>query len=196
LAKVHSLPNDNLVTNNYFDKLRNLCEEDFHPITNCLPSKEYLWNEINILEDFIRKTVKSTPLVLSHGDLHIFNLLYRTNGTIQFLDWELTHLNHRAFDIAFFFQVLATTEIASKMQFRLPENAEKVFIKYYQESNLEEDANPLYEEVQIYKLVVLLFLIITQSIYADLSAIITSDPENYHKMLYAEYLTKKNLIIK
>uniref|UniRef100_T1IKF8 ethanolamine kinase n=1 Tax=Strigamia maritima TaxID=126957 RepID=T1IKF8_STRMM len=198
LAEIHKIPFFETESQDYFIKLTKLLEKDFPKVTKLL-SKRSLRSELKCVESFLQHKICNSSLVLSHGDLHIFNLLKKVDDSVLFLDWELTHMNHRAFDIAFFFQTLCSIGMAKKVKFKLPRNAERTFIKYYiQNCNHEStiDGSALYCEVQIYKLVVLLYLMITQSIYTDLAEMVSVNPQEYHQQLLADYLQKKAAIMR
>lgn len=40
------------------------------------------------------------PATLTHGDAHVFNVMYRDNQLIAVLDWELSYLGHQEADVA------------------------------------------------------------------------------------------------
>ena len=67
-----------------------------------IPSVDYLKdNEIDFIYDYLQKNIPTeTNKCFCHGDFHYANILWKKKKLVAVLDWELSGIGNKEFDIA------------------------------------------------------------------------------------------------
>ena len=92
-----------------------------YPIKIGSLEKDFYWIWQN--PEIVSKTYVEGKLALSHGDLHLENILFQTNDEVKIIDWQLSDKKNMAFDISYF--------LIQNLTLEQRKTSEKQLIEYY-----------------------------------------------------------------
>ena len=122
------------------------CEEVKHRKFFDIPSEEYLKeNEIAFIYDYLKDNEpKTINKCFCHGDFHYANILWREKKLVGVLDWELSGIGNKEFDIAW-----AIINRPSQKFLKTEEEVQE-FLRGYERENCCEIEKVKYYMILIY----------------------------------------------
>jgi len=206
LVKIHSvkLEDEDYTKVDFFARVKHLLNTQY-PENLDIANRKTLLKELNEFEEYSKQF--NFTIVLCHGDPQPGNIVWNsTKKTIDFIDWELTHIGYRALDVACFYQAFTYLDMLLNPTALATEEIQKnktAFIKLYlenwakinnQPSDIsEEEFTEFCREVEFFSLLWPLYVVILLgALPGDFSSRPEGFLENLIKSAYTYYWELKD----